>query len=346
MNILKKTNRVDMQKGKARTVMINLKRLETNYTRMNLNGVPLRTGFTHTPTLPITRATTWEVHDRNCRDGCLSTKSMMVCGFTLIELLVVISIISLLSSVVFASLSDAREKGRIAAAQKFSSSMHHAIGDELVGEWTFDNDTLVDTSGFNHVGLAQGGFNVPADFVDGVMARAIELNGVSEYIGLNNDYWRAVFNDNTDWTISAWVKPAAYVDSSIVGQRYSTSVILGMRNTGKLFFGVDDIRRESSSALTLGKWQHVTVTYTNPEHEAVLYIDGEIVYSGVTYDGSGIGSGDNNLAIGWQMRNDPGMPTYFNGSIDDVRIYSKAFNLAQIQKLYAESAQKYLTLNQ
>ena len=47
-------------------------------------------------------------------------------GFTLIELLVVIAIIGLLSSVILASLSSARTKGRVAAAQETMHSVQTA----------------------------------------------------------------------------------------------------------------------------------------------------------------------------------------------------------------------------
>lgn len=48
-------------------------------------------------------------------------------GFTLVELLVVISIISLLSSILFASVNSARDKGRVAQAVSNADAMRKAV---------------------------------------------------------------------------------------------------------------------------------------------------------------------------------------------------------------------------
>lgn len=62
-------------------------------------------------------------------------------GFTLIELLVVISIISLLSSVVFATVNGAREKARIAAAKHGYATFDHVLGAYATGSWSFEEGT-------------------------------------------------------------------------------------------------------------------------------------------------------------------------------------------------------------
>ena len=122
-------------------------------------------------------------------------------GFTLIELLVVISVISLMSTIILGSLNDAREKGRIAAGQKFGASLHHAIGDELVGEWKFDQDTFVDTSGWENDGGPEDGIGA-GDFIDGVMGRALNFNGLTarERVDFGS------FSIETEGTYNIWIR--------------------------------------------------------------------------------------------------------------------------------------------
>jgi prepilin-type N-terminal cleavage/methylation domain-containing protein len=268
-------------------------------------------------------------------------------GFTLIELLVVISIISLLSSVVFASLSDAREKGRIAAGQKFSSSMDHAIRDELVGEWTFDNDTLVDTGGLGNNGVYEGGIGA-LDYIDGVMGRALNFNGLTARERANF----GAFTIGSKGTYSLWIRGVKKAGD----QRSENIYPLGIQGNHSLLGpnggtagrfglitrrgGVNYYYDWGNQNLYDGRWHMYTVSWDETNVRA--YLDGVQIGAPKPHGGNiFIGSAALKAGAGWS-------DTYgtHTGDLDDIRVYARTLTSSSINRLYTEGLSTHPTLAQ
>lgn len=106
-------------------------------------------------------------------------------GFTLIELLVVIAIIGILSSIVLASLSSARNKGKDASAKASVSSVRGSA-------------EIYYNSGTNTYGTVSGGTNatnacVDADVVKLLEAARVQVGGATPYTNqIANTSWASI----------------------------------------------------------------------------------------------------------------------------------------------------------
>jgi hypothetical protein len=152
----------------------------------------------------------------------------------------------------------------------------------------------------------------------------LSLNGTNQYATLPQQSFGGPL------TIESWVKINSYTNWSRIidlgngpGQH---NIFLGQfESSGKLTFQVFDgsgnemIKLISSTQMALNEWTHVAATIDG-QRNVKLYINGAVVDTGVTSSLPPIMQRSNNY-VG---RSNWGSDAYFNGSIDELRIYNTA----------------------
>ena len=263
-------------------------------------------------------------------------------GFTLIELLVVISVISLMSTIVLGSLNDARDKGRIAAGQKFGASLHHAIGDELVGEWKFDDSDTLGTAHETSGNKFNGVIHNAIYSSNGMFDNAMKFDGDDDYVEITSDsrltpesitieMWAHQDVREPEWTYL--LEKAGFSSYNLISEDTHAINHIGFT----VVVGGNSYRLWGNQGLKIEKWSHVAFTYNSDTGEQRTYFDGKLDTVSANV------SGAIDTAAGSLRISGSGVKS-FNGSIDNVRIYSKVLTSAQIQKYYAEGLKDHQTL--
>ena len=208
----------------------------------------------------------------------------------------------------------------------------------MTAEMTETHTTLADTSGYGNNGTNHGAIcreDSPFHVVgSGGGKRALSFDGVNDWVGLPEPPAEST-NINTG-SVSAWIK------TSNAGNSYRGIVVkqlaYGMFLRDNLFVIYDWSSGEKSTGINLadGNWHFVGFTFQSGVTDGTkLYIDSQLKLTTTLT----ISNQNEGVAIGAGVN--PASAQFFTGLIDEVRIYSQALSLAEIQKHYAEGLGRY-----
>ncbi|MCK8479185.1 LamG-like jellyroll fold domain-containing protein [Psychroserpens algicola] len=170
------------------------------------------------------------------------------------------------------------------------------------------------------------------------VASNLDLDGLDDYLSCNG-----FLNDLDQVTIMAWVKidPENAVQSlsTIAGEDVSCRLVA--KDGNMLGFTLrtpaGTVTAYPTSGVNYNEWHHVVGTFSNATGAVFLYIDGELVSDTIYTNHIGektqnSSDSNGNFEIG-RKSSDITNKEYFNGKVDEVRIFDMALSKSQIQQI-------------
>jgi hypothetical protein len=210
----------------------------------------------------------------------------------------------------------------------------------VVGEWYFDGNAN-DSSGNGNNGTEYGDATYTTGG-GGVCDEALSLDGAGDYVNFGAGVTGLIAGD---YSLKAWISPASLsagrhaalsfsymelgqdADTIYFWQAYGNSWGLGYQYT-------------SGSVLTMGEWTHVVAVH----HEDTgidIYVDGSYIGSDNTKsgaDGTVKIFGNTHAGVWYYLPPAGAGGAWFDGEIDEVRIYDYALTALEIENLAVSCA--------
>jgi hypothetical protein len=208
-----------------------------------------------------------------------------------------------------------------------SFSVANAAGPGPVAAYSFNEGSgtsVGDSSGNGHTGTISGA----AWTTQGKFGNALSFDGVNDWVTVNSS---ALLSLTTAMTVEAWVFPTTSSGARNVlikeGINRDTYNLYARSGGGKseiyAFIGGQN-RSAESNAVAANVWTHIAGTYDGTTLR--LYINGVEVAANNLASGS-ILTSNNPLRIGGNSI----WGEFFQGRIDEIRIYARALTQAEIQ---------------
>jgi PKD repeat protein len=197
----------------------------------------------------------------------------------------------------------------------------------LVAAFGFEgtnSSTVLDTVTGLGEGTITNAFNVPGKF-----GSALSFNGTNSVVAVNSTTVSAL---TSNMTIEAWVNPATTGNNwrPVIGKSSNGSqldyVVQGatpQNGVPALYVAPSSSNLYGSTPLPTNTWSHIAVTYNGTT--LCLYVNGVLV-SSQAQSGAPTPS-----TVPLTIGSDGLLQAFWNGAIDEVRIYNVAVNAAQIQ---------------
>ena len=224
--------------------------------------------------------------------------------------------------------------------------------DSLVLALNFNNNSAIGETSNYFVDVSKYGNNgscsgtaCPTWNASGRFGGAYTYDGSNDYIQVNDS--SSLDGSLTRFTLFAWIYVKNPVDMSyLVSKEKDTgasgSYGLYLDCSAGCKYGFDFWSNSDSNAilsdavLTANKWTHLAAVWTGTNIR--LYVDGVQQSSAPSVTGSTVNNTNYNLTIGVASNY---IAPYFNGTIDEVRIYNRSLSAQEIQLLYQSELQKY-----
>jgi hypothetical protein len=204
----------------------------------------------------------------------------------------------------------------------------------LVGYWKLDlvnsSNYTSDYSGYYNDGTLTNMNNTGNESsgpTDGRFGKALKFDAVNDYVKVSHSTSLDVANGSKPFALEAWVYPRNISGQNVVVEKYGSFQFKLESNRLYLFNMVDwSDCRSKWGTIPENSWSHVVVIYDGSNCK--FYLNGADATDDNTV--TSFTATSNSVFVGAEN----GLGHWFNGTIDEIKIYNRALTAEELQEDY------------